>query len=96
MGQYTDALARGRRPIEEWETTTTEQQITETIYLGLRTSDGIDMARFEKTFQMGFHQRYGDVLQALCEEKLMKVKNDRCFLTPEGMLFHDSVVDRLL
>jgi len=93
---YTAALAKGQLPIEEMEKTTAEQQITEAIYLGLRTSDGIDMAHFEKTFHMDFNQRYGDILPILCEENLMLLKNGCCALTPEGMLFHNSIVERLL
>ncbi len=96
VGLYTAALAQGRLPIEEREKTTAEQQITEAIYLGLRTSDGIDVAHFEKTFHMEFNQRYGGVLQALCKENLVILENGRCVLTPEGMLFHDSIVERML
>jgi len=96
VGQYMHALTQGKLPIQEEEDTTTEQQITEAIFLGLRTSDGIDMTYFEKKFQMSFNQKYGNILQALCEEKLVKIKNDHCVLTPEGMLFHDSIVERLI
>jgi oxygen-independent coproporphyrinogen-3 oxidase len=96
MGRYTDALKQGRLPVEESEKTTVEQQMTEAIYLGLRTSDGIDTARFEETFHLSFHQRCGNVLHMLCEEKLLTLGNGRCALTPEGMLFHDGIVARLL
>jgi len=93
---YTTDLAKGQLPIEEKEKTTVEQQITEAIYLGLRTSDGIDTAHFEKAFQMNFNQQYGDILKALCEENLVIIENGCCVLTPEGMLFHDSMVERLI
>jgi len=96
VGQYVASLTQGQLPIQEKEKTTTEQQITETIFLGLRTSDGIDMTHFEKKFQVSFNQKFGNILQALCEENLVNIKNNRCALTPEGMLFHDSIVGRLL
>ncbi len=96
IGLYTAALAQGRLPIKEREKTTAEQQITEAIYLGLRTSDGIDTAHFKKSFQMDFNQQYGDTLKELGEEKLVILENDRCALTPEGMLFHESIVSRLI
>ena len=96
VGLYTAILARGQLPIQEREKTTIEEQITEAIYLGLRTSDGIDTAHFEKTFQMDFNQKYGDTLKALHEENLVIVENGRCALTREGMLFHDSIVERLI
>jgi oxygen-independent coproporphyrinogen-3 oxidase len=96
VGQYMGALTQEQLPIQEKEKTTTEQHITEAIFLGLRTSDGIDMTHFDKTFQMSFNQQYGNMLQALCEEKLVNIKNGRCVLTPAGMLFHDSIVERLI
>ena len=93
---YMAALAQGQLPIEEKEKATIEQQITEAIYLGLRTSDGIDTARFKKSFQLDFKKQYGDILKALFEENMVILKNGRCALTPEGMLFHDGIVERLL
>lgn len=96
VGLYTAILARGHLPIQEREKTTIEEQITEALYLGLRTSDGIDTAHFEKTFQMDFNQEYGEILKALHEENLVIVENGRCALTREGMLFHDSIVERLI
>jgi oxygen-independent coproporphyrinogen-3 oxidase len=96
VGLYSAALAKGRLPIQEKERITTEQQITETIYLGLRTCDGIDIAQFEKSFQIDFNQQYGDTLKTLYEENLVIVDNGRCALTSEGMLFHNSIVERLI
>ena len=96
MGQYVDTLTQGQLPIQEEEDTTTEQQITEAIFLGLRTSDGIDTTRFENIFQMSFNQKYGNILQALKEENLVILEDNRCALTPKGMLFHDNIVERLL
>jgi oxygen-independent coproporphyrinogen-3 oxidase len=96
VGLYSAALAKGRLPIQEQEKTTTEQQITEAIYLGLRTCDGIDIAHFEKSFQIDFNQQYGDTLKILYEENLVIVDNGRFALTSEGMLFHDSIVERLI
>lgn len=96
VGLYTAALAQGQLPIQEREKTTTEQQIIETIYLGLRTSDGIDTSHFEKSFQMDFNQQYKDILSVLCQENLVIVEEGRCALTPKGMLFHDSIVERLI
>ncbi len=96
VGLYSAALAKGRLPIQESEKTTTEQQITEAIYLGLRTCDGIDIAHFEKLFQIDFNQQYGDTLKTLYEENLVIVDNSRCALTSKGMLFHNSIVERLI
>lgn len=96
VGRYTTKLSQGRLAIEEREKTTTGQQITEAIYLGLRLSDGIDTAHFKKSFRMDFNQHFGDALEALCDENLVILENNRCALTPKGMLFHEGIVKRLL
>jgi oxygen-independent coproporphyrinogen-3 oxidase len=96
LGLYVAALAEGQLPIQEREKTTTKQQITEAIYLGLRTCDGIDIPHFEKSFQIDFNQKYGDTLKSLYKENLVMVENGRCALTSEGMLFHNSIVEKLI
>lgn len=96
VGRYTTALSQGRLAIEEREKTTTGQQITEAVYLGLRLSDGIDTAHFKKSFGMDFNQQFGDAMEALCDENLVILENNRCALSPKGMLFHESIVERLL
>jgi putative oxygen-independent coproporphyrinogen III oxidase len=96
VGHYLDTLTRGKRPIQAREETTQEQQITETLYLGLRTADGIDTVQFEKRFKLDFMKQYGDTLKAIGQENWVMHKNGRCALTPKGMLFHDSIVERLL
>jgi len=93
---YLQALSQNRLPQKSSEKTTREQQLTETIYLGLRTSDGIDTRRFNQRFNLDFTQAFGDTLKVFCEDSLMRQSTGRCTLTPKGMLFHESIVSRLL
>jgi putative oxygen-independent coproporphyrinogen III oxidase len=94
--EYITALTQNLLPIEGTEETTTEQQMTEAIYLGLRTADGIDMTQFELKFHRNIIQHYGDTLREVCEEELMILEGGRCALTPQGMLFHENIVSRLI
>ncbi len=96
LRQYLQALSRNQLPLKDSEKTTLDQQMTEAIYLGLRTTNGIDIEQFKERFNQNFYQNYGETLQAFCDESLMVQNNNRCVLTPKGMLFHESIVSRLL
>ena len=96
LRDYLQALSQNQLPIKDSETTTPEQQMTETIYLGLRTTHGIDTALFKETFNLDFDQVFGDTLRLLCDDGLMVQNQGRYVLSAKGMLFHESIVSRLL
>jgi oxygen-independent coproporphyrinogen-3 oxidase len=96
LRDYLQAISRNRLPLENSEKTSPEQQITEAIYLGLRTADGIDTAKFKEKFNLDFDLALNDTLNMFCHDSLMVQHNGRYALTPKGMLFHESIVSRLL
>lgn len=93
---YLNRLKEGALPIDTRETLTPEQRLTETLYLALRTIEGIDIARLEQTFGIDFKQRYGDTLEDLMREDLIERTQTRCVLTRKGMRFLDGVVELLV
>jgi len=78
---YVKAIERGRLPVEQLETVTTEQALDEELFLGLRQLAGIDVERIERAYGVtlagrfaplaaaGLVKREGDVVR-LAEEKL--------------------------
>ena len=68
----------------------------ESLYLGLRQSDGIDMDRFRQAFQIDFKLYFHTVLDRFEAENWIKIDDRSCRLTVEGMLFVDRVVDELV
>jgi oxygen-independent coproporphyrinogen-3 oxidase len=93
---YVRRIEVGVSVREDMEVLTNRQLMMETIYLGLRTSDGIDLERFGKRFGTSFQSLFASLLRQLMEERLLNVSDGRCALTPRGMRFHDFITSRFV
>lgn len=89
--EYIGQLASGVRPIEGKETLDRDQQMTEFIYLGLRTLAGIDLAAFAGRFAMDFLSVFEETVLLLEQEKLAEIFANRLRLTVKGLLLLDSI-----
>ncbi|RPJ81284.1 MAG: hypothetical protein EHJ94_04825, partial [Deltaproteobacteria bacterium] len=83
-------------PLENSEILNREQQIIEFIYLGLRQTEGLSMDEFYHCFGKQFDTVFSSTIENLQNRKLIQTKEDRCFLTPSGMLFLDSIADMFI
>jgi putative oxygen-independent coproporphyrinogen III oxidase len=92
---YIERLRNGKSPESETETLSREQLQIEAIYLGLRQSDGIDLEGFETRFGARFTDIFSRVLAELSEEGVLSVRENRCVLTRNGMLYLDGIAARL-
>ncbi len=92
---YVRHIKAGRLPIAEKEEITREQMIMEAIFLGLRTTRGIDLIGFEKMFELNFIKTYEGKIVDLEKDGLLKLTNTDCALTPKGMAYLDSIVAEL-
>ncbi|MFO7886336.1 MAG: radical SAM family heme chaperone HemW [Desulfobacteraceae bacterium] len=92
--QYTAALEKGRLPVMERESISREQKLVEMIMLGLRTSNGVDIKKFEALSGQKFSCVFDSLLKPLMTRGLGGIKNDRFSLTLEGMLLLDSIVSQ--
>ncbi len=91
VSAYIERMEAGQSPADDMETLTRDQLMMETIYLGLRTKDGIDLSRFEAQFGGAFREVFPFLLQSLLEEELLFLTDTRCALTERGMCFHDHI-----
>ncbi len=96
VDQYIRAIQSGISPIADKETLTMEQQMIESVFLGLRTKEGIDLKRFEKKFGPVFSNIFSIPLKNLKEKGYLTLSDTFCKLTPSGMRFHDSICDLLI
>ncbi|MGA8571617.1 MAG: radical SAM family heme chaperone HemW [Desulfobaccales bacterium] len=85
LGAYAAALAAGWAPLAGHEALTPEQVRLETLYLGFRTREGVDLEVIES--QSGWER----VLSRLQDEGLLRLNNGRVAATPRGLV----VADRL-
>jgi oxygen-independent coproporphyrinogen III oxidase len=92
--EYIEALGSGKLPESETETLSREQLMLETIYLGLRQSEGIDLGSFETRFGVHFTDKFSRVLAELSDEGMMRIRKNQCTLTQNGMLYLDGIATR--
>ena len=93
--KYVQQIKAGQLPIAEKETLTREQMIMEAIYLGLRTTRGIDLNRFEEMFEISFLRALEDKIAELVKDGFIRLSNTHCALTPRGMAYLDSIAAML-
>ena len=96
LNRYLEDLRQNIRPISEDEELNEEQEMIEALYLGLRQSDGIDLDRFRRDFQIDFKLYFSTALDGFEAENWIAIDDRKCRLTVEGMLFIDRVVDELV
>lgn len=96
LKRYLNDLAEGRQPIAGQEQLSPLQRQIEAIYTGLRTTAGIDIARYNLAFKPSFEKHFEALLNQLTQAELAAVNGSRCSLTQRGMLLLDSVVERFV
>jgi oxygen-independent coproporphyrinogen-3 oxidase len=89
--KYIDKIEAGKSPVCGKEKLSRQQKIIEMIYLGLRTTRGICIDTFDKKFNTDFKKIFKELISDLEAKGSIKVSRNRCFLTPKGMLFLDSI-----
>jgi oxygen-independent coproporphyrinogen-3 oxidase len=89
--KYIHELSTGRLPREGRESLSREQLMIEAVYLGLRQAKGIVVDIFDKKFGVDFRAMFTGVISDLEEKGLVKMSQNRCALTPKGMLYLDSI-----
>lgn len=76
--------SRGIFKKEEREVLSVQEQMEETMFLGLRMKDGVSMEAFEKVFHTPFSAVYGKTVLDLKNEGLVQTEDERLFLTEKG------------
>ncbi len=90
--RYTADLGVGHLPVAETETLARDQILMEMIMLGLRTSMGVDLQRFDALSNQGFMVTFDTVVTDCERNNWARVVDHRFFLTLDGRLFLDSIV----
>jgi oxygen-independent coproporphyrinogen-3 oxidase len=93
--KYVQQVKTGELPVAAKETLTREQMIMEAIYLGLRTTRGIDLDNFEKMFEIDFFNTFESMITDLKKEGFIFLTNTHFALSPRGLAYHDSIAAML-
>ena len=89
--KYLQAIGQDQLPIAGKEKLTREQMIIEAVYLGFRTTQGIDLNDFRNRFGIDFLQTFRDPLDRFANQELLAVAKNHCRLTRKGMVLLDSI-----
>lgn len=98
LNSYSDLLKKAKLPVAGYEQLTSQQQMIEFIYLGLRTSKGIDLNAFEKKFSMPFLPKFQIVLEKFAGHQdgdLFQLQQHHLKLTPAGFVLFDEICQHL-
>ncbi|MFH0728670.1 MAG: radical SAM family heme chaperone HemW [Pseudomonadota bacterium] len=91
---YIERLNNGKSAESETEILSREQLMIEAIYLGLRQSKGIDLEGFDRQFAARFTDIFSPLLAELSGEGMLRIRENRCILTRNGMLYLDAIAGR--
>lgn len=73
-----------------------DQWLMEFLMLGLRRQEGISVAGFEQIAGFGFRRHFEEQIKWLSRKGWGRLARGRLWLTPRGMVFLDTVVQRFV
>jgi oxygen-independent coproporphyrinogen-3 oxidase len=91
VSTYVENLEAGQLPRGGKEALSRRQMMTEAVFLGLRTIEGIDVQQFDQRFGAEFRDLFAKPLEEFQEKKLLELSEHRCRLTREGLLLLDAI-----
>lgn len=94
--EYIRRLEMGESAVAETEQLSLEQRRIEALFTALRTSEGLDLARFQKDFGEDLPSRHASLFRAWEKEKLGHLANGHFVLTFAGRMLTDEIVQKLL
>ncbi len=94
--KYVKLIAAGESPIVMKEMLSIEQQMSEFIFLALRTMAGLDIQQFEERFNISIDELYSEVISDLSKRGLIDRTENRIFLTKSGIILADMVCSEFM
>lgn len=82
--KYVDALKNGKSAIVETDIIDRDEDLFETIILGLRLNEGIDMSAISSAYNVDFKSRYETVIVKCIQDDLVIVQGHHLKLTERG------------
>lgn len=96
ISAYMTMLGEDRLPVEEELLIDSKEAMFETMMLGLRMTEGVDMQRFQSLHGCGMTSVYEPELSGLVKDGLAMWKGNRFTLTSRGLALQNDVLLRLM
>lgn len=93
---YIERLLAGESVVESSETVTGRQSMGETVMLGLRMLDGLDLDAFEERYGVSLFDVYRKEVTEFTTKGLLEVADSRLRLTSKGLFLANTVAASFL
>jgi oxygen-independent coproporphyrinogen-3 oxidase len=93
--EYSRRLTAGLSIVEDVETAKNGRAAEETIMLGLRTAQGVDLRKYEQEFGPEASRHLESCIASLRDAGLVHVRDGRLMLTDRGVLLSNEAFTRL-
>jgi oxygen-independent coproporphyrinogen-3 oxidase len=90
--EYVARVQAGADPVAERRILSSEEQLSEALFMGLRLTEGISLPAIEERFGVDVLKRYGESLDPFVEEGLLIATAAQWRLTRRGMLLASEVM----
>lgn len=94
--RYIDMINQAQDPVESTETLTGRALMGETIMLGLRLREGVDLTAFQQRFGEDLSATYREKIAVLKESGLLEIADNHLRLTHQGLLLSNRVMGEFL
>ena len=91
LDNYEKMILEGEKPIEWEENLSIKDEIEESIFLGLRMNEGIQISDFKEKYNFDFEKEYKNEIEKLSKMELIEIDNNRMKLTQKGREISNSV-----
>ena len=96
VATYIRQIEAGTSAMAEKETLSKEQMMIEAIYLGLRTTWGINLTEFQAKTDINFTQAFGKTVAELKSQGMIEMREGHCVLTRKGLFLIDSIASMFI
>ena len=92
---YLKGVSEGNARLSE-EVLPKNEMMEEELFLGLRKKEGVSIGKFEQKFGTSFEKRYGQIVQELQSDGLLKENNGFIQMTKKGLFLGDTVAEKFI
>ncbi|MCL5935045.1 MAG: hypothetical protein M1543_00870 [Firmicutes bacterium] len=91
MELYINRLNRNELGIQNQQYLSREERISETVFLGLRLIEGLDLDAFKQSYGQSIFEIFAVQLKRLSSLGLVKIEDNRLKLTEKGLPLANEV-----
>ncbi|AOT68536.1 radical SAM family heme chaperone HemW [Geosporobacter ferrireducens] len=85
INKYRELIESQKNPMVEQEKISIEEEMSETMFLGLRMMAGIDLDRFQRRYQVDAREKYEKQITDFIKQGLLTMAGDKLRLTQRGI-----------